>query len=129
MAFSIESRVPFCVPAIAEFAMSLPPELLVDNEGRGKAVLREAMRGIVPDAVIDRPKLGFSTSEGQWFAALDDLTRDVKERVREGLAPFLDPDGVDALFDRATAGHFDNTAWRVFSVVRWAEQLSAQPAF
>lgn len=128
MAFSIESRVPFCVPAIAEFAMSLPPHLLVDDHGRGKAVLREAMRGVVPDTVIDRPKLGFSTSEGQWFGALGDFTRDARQRVRDGLVPFLDPDGVDALFDRASAGHFDNTAWRVFSVIRWAELLSARPS-
>src|SRR5262249_52411647 len=49
MAFSIESRVPFLTPALADLAYSLPAAELVDGGANSKAVLRAAMRGIVPD--------------------------------------------------------------------------------
>lgn len=68
MAHSIESRVPFLTREIAEFAFSLPEHYLVNEQGLGKAVFRDAMRGIVPDQILDRKdKLGFVTPEKQWL--------------------------------------------------------------
>src|SRR5215208_3710468 len=46
MAFSIESRVPFLTPELANFALSLPEEHIVAPDGTSKAVFRRAMRGI-----------------------------------------------------------------------------------
>ena len=70
MAFSIESRVPFLTPALAEFILALPEDYIVSCNGTSKAVFRQAMRGIVPDSILDRrDKLGFPTPEQQWLAS------------------------------------------------------------
>jgi asparagine synthase (glutamine-hydrolysing) len=60
MSFSIENRSPFLDRELFEFALTIPTAHLV-RDGRAKAVLREAMRGIAPDAVLDnRRKVGFN---------------------------------------------------------------------
>lgn len=60
MSFSIENRSPYLDRRLMEFTSSIPSRLLVRN-GRAKAVLREAVRGIAPDAVLDNPrKVGFN---------------------------------------------------------------------
>jgi asparagine synthase (glutamine-hydrolysing) len=70
MRFSIESRVPFLSLDFVEFMLSLPATFLVSSTAETKSVLREAMRGIVPDAVLNRTdKVGFSTPEASWFKA------------------------------------------------------------
>lgn len=61
MAFSIESRVPFLDHRLVDLAFSMPTEHKV-YRGETKRVLRAAMRGIVPDAILDRKdKTGFIT--------------------------------------------------------------------
>ncbi len=60
MTFSIENRSPYLDRNLMEFTSSIPSSLLVRN-GRAKAVLREAVRGIAPDAVLDNArKVGFN---------------------------------------------------------------------
>src|SRR5262249_57598919 len=54
MRFSIESRVPFLTARLAQFAYAQPSSNLVDARATSKAVLRAAMRGLVPDAILDR---------------------------------------------------------------------------
>lgn len=59
MAFGVECRLPFLDHRLVAFARGLPPEFSL-RRGWTKAVLRAALRGVVPDAVLDRPiKLGF----------------------------------------------------------------------
>jgi asparagine synthase (glutamine-hydrolysing) len=60
MSYSIENRSPFLDRRLVELANAIPTRHLVRN-GYAKAVLREAMRGIVPDVVIDNHrKVGFN---------------------------------------------------------------------
>ena len=54
MAWGLEARVPFLDHELVELAMQMPPEMKL-NDG-GKAVLKKIARGLLPDAVIDRPK-------------------------------------------------------------------------
>ena len=54
MAFGLEARVPFLDHEVVELAAACPPELKLAEGGKG--VLKAASRGVVPDAVIDRPK-------------------------------------------------------------------------
>ena len=68
MNFSIESRVPFLTREMAEYCLALPEEYLVTRDCLTKAVFRKAMRGIVPDAILDRrDKIGFATPGRQLF--------------------------------------------------------------
>lgn len=78
MYWSIENRSPYLDRSLAEFAYTIPTRHLM-REGRAKAVLRDAMRGIAPDHVLDDPrKVGFN-------APIEDLL-DLDDRaVREEL--------------------------------------------
>ena len=54
MAWGLEARVPFLDHHLVELAAQMPPELKLGSDG--KLVLKQIARGLIPDAVIDRPK-------------------------------------------------------------------------
>jgi asparagine synthase (glutamine-hydrolysing) len=57
MAWGLEARVPFLDHELVELAMSMPPEMKLGPDGNDhKYVLKRIARGLIPDAVIDRPK-------------------------------------------------------------------------
>src|SRR3989454_495617 len=66
MAHSIESRVPLLDHKLVEFAATIPPELRLRNRTT-KYLFKCALRGILPDEIIDRPKHGFGIPLGRWF--------------------------------------------------------------
>jgi len=66
MAASIESRVPFLDHKLVEFTARLPERLKL----RGwttKYILRRSMKGLLPDAILTRPKMGFPVPLGRWL--------------------------------------------------------------
>lgn len=66
-AYSLENRTPFLDHRLVEFAFQLPPDLKV-KEYQTKYILRKAMRGIVPDEIIDRKdKKGLAVPINRWF--------------------------------------------------------------
>jgi asparagine synthase (glutamine-hydrolysing) len=68
MCWSIESRVPFLTIELIEFLLSLPSDFLVSDKGETKRLFRAAMRGIVPDEILNRKdKIGFDTPEKKWI--------------------------------------------------------------
>lgn len=76
MSQSVEARLPFTDHRLVEFVWGLPSEYKV-HEGAGKHVHREAMRGIIPDAVLDvKTKLGFATPIRQQFITPNTNTED-----------------------------------------------------
>jgi asparagine synthase (glutamine-hydrolysing) len=66
MTHSIEARVPLLDHKLVEFAATIPPELQL-RSGTTKYIFKQAMRGILPDEIIDRPKHGFAIPLGRWF--------------------------------------------------------------
>jgi asparagine synthase (glutamine-hydrolysing) len=67
MAFSLEARLPFLDFRLVEYIFSLPSDLKI-KEGVTKVVLRNAMRGTLPEEVRNRyDKMGFVTPEDIWF--------------------------------------------------------------
>lgn len=66
MAASIESRVPFLDHKLVEFTARMPRKMKLRG-GTTKWILREAMKGILPDEIINRPKMGFPVPVGNWF--------------------------------------------------------------
>lgn len=70
MAYSIEARVPFLDYRLVEFIFSLPMSQIIQN-GMTKVILRETMKGILPEMVRNRvDKMGFVTPEDIWFKGL-----------------------------------------------------------
>lgn len=66
MSVSIEPRVPFLDHELVAFTMGLPMGLKV-GDGVSKSLLKQALRGVVPDAIIDRPKMGFAAPMAEWL--------------------------------------------------------------
>lgn len=66
MAFALEARVPFLDQELVEFAFSLPSALKIKGL-RAKHILKQALRGVVPEAIRHRPKHGFSVPTDPWF--------------------------------------------------------------
>jgi asparagine synthase (glutamine-hydrolysing) len=71
MAFSVEARVPFMSLPLVNFIHSLPAKYLIGPNGETKYILRSAMRGLVPDLIIDRPdKIGFENDEQKLLVSM-----------------------------------------------------------
>jgi len=66
MAHSLETRVPLLDHKLVEFAATIPPRFRLRG-GTTKYIFKRAMRGILPDEIIDRPKHGFAVPLGRWF--------------------------------------------------------------
>lgn len=66
MAASIEARVPFLDHKLVEFAMNLPSEWKYRN-GEKKYILKRALRGHIPDWVLNRKKKGFGAPINEWM--------------------------------------------------------------
>lgn len=67
MAFSLESRVPFLDYRLVELVYGLPASYKI-RKGFTKAILRDSMKGILPDSVrLRKSKLGFATPEKRWI--------------------------------------------------------------
>jgi asparagine synthase (glutamine-hydrolysing) len=66
MAHSVEARSPFLDHRLMEFAATLPPELKLDGSG-GKRLLKQTLRGLLPDEILQRPKMGFGVPLARWF--------------------------------------------------------------
>jgi asparagine synthase (glutamine-hydrolysing) len=120
MRFSVESRVPFLTIPMAELALSLPEDYLISGSGETKSVFRAAMRGIVPDAILDRrDKIGFATPEREWFIKLASQSREWLQDADQ--VPFLHREPLLKAFDAIVAGHtpFSWQAWRWINYIRW----------
>lgn len=114
MAAGVEGRVPFLDHRVVELAMGIPSAAKTRG-GVLKTILKQAVRGVVPDEVIDRPKQGFGVPLEEWFRGplgayarreLDAFCRD---------AEILDPREVDATFRRGDAWG----AWYLLILALW----------
>ena len=66
MAVSIEARVPLLDYHIVEFALNLPAHMKLHG-ARTKSILRQAVKNIVPQSVLEKPKEGFSIPMKHWL--------------------------------------------------------------
>jgi len=126
MAASVESRVPFLTPDLVSFLAKLPEEYIIAPDGTSKAVFRKAMRGIVPDAILDRrDKLGFATPESRWLTLLDGWVRTVLGSDTAHDVPFLNLAVARKEWDSISLGKrpFDFRVWRWLNLIRWTQEL------
>lgn len=126
MAFSIENRVPFLTPALARFAFAMPESYLISPEGVPKALLRAAMRGIVPDPILDRrDKIGFAVPVAGLLASSAPWVERQLKALR-GM-PMVRPDQIQRHWDAVRIGRSIPDAflvWRWLGLTRWIEQFN-----
>jgi len=91
MAHSVESRHPFLDYRLVEFAVCCPPDLKL-RDGWSKWILRNAMKGILPEAVrLRRTKLGFDAPDASWMhLGLQNGHRELLDSSKLRMERFLD---------------------------------------
>jgi asparagine synthase (glutamine-hydrolysing) len=106
MYHSLEVRVPFLDHRMVEFCATIPPELKVRGL-KTKRVLKHAARGLVPDRVIDKRKIGFfRPAVDEWFRTqTEGPVQEYLLAPEPRYAAFLDRDAVAGLVAR----HHDRT--------------------
>ncbi|WP_264648135.1 asparagine synthase (glutamine-hydrolyzing) [Bacillus thuringiensis] len=118
-AHSLELRVPFLDKEVFDVASKIPTELKIANRTT-KAILREAVRGIAPDHVLDRKKLGFPVPIRHWLKdeMYDWALNIIKESKTEHL---IDKKYVLNLLEahRTDKGDHSRKIWTVLTFMVW----------
>jgi asparagine synthase (glutamine-hydrolysing) len=130
MAASLETRAPFLDHTLAEFLAQLPLHLKLRGL-TGKYILKRAMRGILPEAVIRRPKKGFGMPVAKWVnGELRPLVRDTFAPERLRRRGLFNPAYVQQLLDEHESGAADHRKliWTLLMFELWPlDQPHCQP--
>jgi asparagine synthase (glutamine-hydrolysing) len=121
MATSIESRVPFLDHKLVEFAATLPDAWKLSGFTT-KRVLRESMKGLLPESILNRPKMGFPVPFAGWTrGAWNNVARDVLLDRRSRERGLIDPPAVDALLREHAAGRTEggDRIWSLLNLELW----------
>lgn len=136
MAHSLELRVPFLDKEVFEVARTLPASLKT-GEGTTKYAFREAMRGIVPDSILFRKKLGFPVPIRIWLK--DEMYDWARKIINDSETdPFINKSYALKLLDDHREGLMDNSRkiWAVLMFMLWHQiyveksvVIDPQPAY
>lgn len=129
MAHGLEARSPFLDHELMQLAASIPAHLKV-RRSQKKWILREALRGWLPDDTLDRPKQGFSVPLSTWLRT--DLRPWAREILldRESLGRgYFDAAAVAGLLDRHQAGADDDAKriWALVTLELWHREFIDPP--
>jgi asparagine synthase (glutamine-hydrolysing) len=127
MAHSLESRVPFLDPVIAELALALPAKHKVRGLSK-KRLLRRALAPLLPREIVKGRKRGFALPVAQWFRGpLEPLARDLLSPERVRAQGVLDPGAVTAVIDEHVSGREDlsRNLWGLVTLSLWLERNGA----
>jgi asparagine synthase (glutamine-hydrolysing) len=124
MHYSLEARCPLLDHELMELVASAPPELKV--RGREKKVgFRAALRGWVPDEILDRPKRGFELPIADWLRGdLGSFARDVLLDPQTRQRGLLNPTYAGDLLKRHTEGREDHSRqiWTLLVLELWQRE-------
>ena len=130
MACSLEARSPLLDHELAELVLRLPPEYKLSPR-TSKVLLRRAMRGIVPDEILDRRrKMGFSAPIGAWLRGpLRGLFEETATDSRAVSRGFVAPGAAAALYEEHAAGRADRTMqlWSLLMLELWIRECVDAP--
>jgi asparagine synthase (glutamine-hydrolysing) len=125
MAHSLEVRVPLLDHVFLETAASIPSDLKLRG-GEGKYIFKRALRGLVPDEVLTRKKMGFSVPLARWFR--QDLRAPFEERVlaRDAyVASLFDPAPIRRWWSEHQSGLRDHSypLWALLALEHWGRRF------
>jgi len=121
MAASVESRVPFLDHVLVEFALSIPASLKTRGL-TGKRILKAVMKKSLPNAILNRQKLGFPTPYSQWLSGPQvDVVKDLLLESRTLNRGLFKAESVRRLLMEHRTNHRDHAdkLWRLLNLEVW----------
>jgi asparagine synthase (glutamine-hydrolysing) len=134
MAHSVEAREPLLDHRLIEFAQRIPAVFKLRGS-ETKSILKKAMRGIIPDEIIDRPKQGFGVPMQKWFKEdLREMVIDTLNDSRTRQRGYFDQRVVSATLREHLSGRRDNSRhlWSLLMLELWHRAFidhQPEPAF
>jgi asparagine synthase (glutamine-hydrolysing) len=125
MAASIESRVPFLDHKLVEYTARLPERMKLRRGLNTKYILRRAMKGVLPETILKRGKMGFPVPVGKWFRGefrhiLDEYVLGERATSRR----IFEPDFVRRLTSRHLAGEdHSERLWALVNFEMWQRRF------
>jgi asparagine synthase (glutamine-hydrolysing) len=129
MAHSLEARVPYLDPLVADLAFALPDRLKVRGL-RKKVLLRQAVAPLLPRQVVRGRKRGFSIPAAAWLRGeLEPFARSVLSAGTLRRQGFFRPEPVTRLIDDHVAGRVDSSRqlWGLLAFTLWYERQVESP--
>jgi asparagine synthase (glutamine-hydrolysing) len=123
MAHSLEARVPMVDPELTEFMSRVPARVKFPGL-RKKHIMRKAMEGLLPAAILNKKKVGLEIPYSFWFKNhLKDLLLDYLGTQRVGETGLFKPEAVQLLVDDHLTGKVDNgrALWGLLNYMMWLE--------
>lgn len=124
MAASIEVRVPLLDNELVEYVMALPSAVKV-KDGQKKWLLRKALRGVVPDNILDGPKTGFGVPYENWlrkplYTMMNDRFR--TEYIKS--SNLFDYNKLDRIVKEHKDGKINHgfSLWKLMNLCIWIEK-------
>jgi len=124
MAASLEARMPFMDHELANFASALPDNMRVRGRTT-KWILREAMKRLLPQEILERPKVGFRVPVNEWFRGpmkdyLYDHLTGPAARTRE----YYNPAALDKLLSDHVKGrqNHEKLLWSLLNLEVWQRE-------
>lgn len=121
MSHGIEVRVPMLDKSLVDYVLGLPANLKV-RLGQKKWILRRALRGMVPDAILDAPKTGFSVPYGYWLRKpLADYLRSILLDGAVAESRLFEPRQLRRCLMEHTSGQQDHDSllWKALHLALW----------
>jgi asparagine synthase (glutamine-hydrolysing) len=131
MACSLEARSPFLDHRVIEFCAALPAAVKTDGYAR-KIVLRKAFRGLLPDAILDRPKQGFSIPLRAWLRGpLAAMAWDLLVDQPRGIREFFDLAVIRRMLEAHVSGRRNHAhrLWALMLFAQWYRLMIEQQAY
>jgi asparagine synthase (glutamine-hydrolysing) len=126
MAASLEARVPLLDYKLIEFVQTIPTDLKLKNL-ETKYIFRKAVKGIVPDEILNRPKQGFGVPINEW------INLELKDKIHETLSEkktlergFFEPKYIKVLLDEHARKRRDHSyaLWILYILELWQRRFN-----
>lgn len=124
MAVSLETRLPLLSHEIVALAWQIPLDMKVHNT-TSKWVLRKVLNKYVPEALINRPKMGFSVPIAAWLRnELRDWAEDLLMDVKTGEDEHLVSAPIIQAWNEHISGKYDhaNRLWTILMFLDWKKR-------
>ena len=125
MAVSLEARAPLLDHELIDFVTKIPAGLKLKGE-QTKHIMKQAVTGLVPDEILNRPKQGFGVPVQEW------INQQLKERMVSTLTDprtrqrgYVNSKYLDVLLDEHWRGRRDHSArlWSLLMLELWHREF------